>query len=285
MAEVLREGVEDLIEENAAVGRARQERVGGIGQASSLAHRLRHGVGRAALLERDAHEVRERLERLHVVELDPARRVPARDAHHPDRLPRRSHRKDSERTGSEPPESFLRRPLRFLLDIVHDERLPRLEDAERDGRPFRRQGNAIGEIARVGAAVAPEADDRVPFRRDEREGADGKEQRVAEAGKGRLDDVVHRRRPLDSGGEIEEHREAIALPSELFDELGLLESRGQVMNRRFEKRDVVRRPRATRPHRGRRDEAAQCPVDSDGNGEDRFRSEAAQRLSDLAQIG
>jgi hypothetical protein len=28
MAEVLREGVEDLIEENAAIGRARQERVG-----------------------------------------------------------------------------------------------------------------------------------------------------------------------------------------------------------------------------------------------------------------
>ena len=285
VAEVLRERVEDLVEENPPVGRAREKRVGRVGEASGFAHRLRDGVGRASLLERDAHEVGERLKRLDVVELDPAGRVPARDAHDADRLARRPHGKDAERTRPELAEPLLRGALRLLLDVVHDERLPRFEDAERDGRTFRRQGDAPREISRVGAAVAAETDDGVPFRRDEREDADGKEQGVAEPRERRLDDVVHRRGPLHRGREVEEHREPVPLPSELLDELGLLEGRGQVMNRRLEKRDVVRRPVPALPHGRRGDEPPERAVDADRDGEKRLRPEAPQDLASLLQVG
>src|ERR1019366_1935677 len=97
---------------------------------------------RTSLPERDAHEIGERLKRLDVVELDPPGRVPARDAHDADRLARRPHGKDAERTRPKLAEPLLRGAVRLLLDVVNDEGLPRLENRKRDGRTFRRQGNA-----------------------------------------------------------------------------------------------------------------------------------------------
>ena len=138
VGEVLRERVEDLVEENPPVGGAYEERVGRIREAPGLAHRRRHGIGRAPLRERDTHEIRERLKSLDVVIFDLAGRVAARDGHDADRLPRRPHRKGAERTRPELPKTLLRRAFRLLLDVVHDERLSRLEDAKRDGRTFRR---------------------------------------------------------------------------------------------------------------------------------------------------
>ncbi len=285
VAEVSRERVEDLGQEDVAVRRARQEGARGVREAARLAHGLGDRFRRAALLEGDADEVRERLERLDVVELDAPRLVARRDRHDADRLARRAHREDPEGARARPDEPFPRRALRLEADVREDHRLTALEHPERVRRALGREGLAAGEVVPAGSAVPAERRDGVTLRGEERERRDRVKERVPEARERRVDDVPHRRRALDGRREVEQDRQPVALAAELVDELRLLERRREVVDRRLEKRDVLGGPLVPAAHRRGADEPAQDAVDPDRDEQHRRDPVAAEGVVLVGELG